>query len=136
MDTRTRARRFALLLPLAALVAACADLNGPAGAIPVVRLTAPADGTVLSADSVMITGVATDDRMVVRITTQVTSAGSGAGAEVDVPIAMSRAVAFSGTVHDLPIGDFSLTVRAYDADGRPGRQTVTLRRPGLELYAR
>jgi hypothetical protein len=112
-------------------VVACSDLNGPGGTVPVVQLTSPADGTVLSADSVMITGVATDDAMVVRITTQVTRTESGAGAEVEIPIAMARAVAFSGTVHDLPPGVFSLTVRAYDAEGRPGRQTISLDRSGL-----
>jgi hypothetical protein len=134
VTARTRTRRAALLLPLAAL-AACSGVNGPGGEAPVVQLTAPAEGAVLSADSVTITGVASDDHMVVRITTQVTAGGGGAAAEVDVPIAMARAVAFSGTVHDLPSGDFSLTVRAYDAEGRPGRQTVALHRSGLLVGA-
>jgi hypothetical protein len=130
---RLNIRRTALLLPLVVLAAACSDLNGPGGPIPRVRLTAPAEGAVLDAgaDSLMVTGVATDDRMVVRITTEVTQGESGT--EVEVPIAMSRAVAFSSVVHDIPIGNFTLTVQAYDADGRTGEQTVTLSRPGFSL---
>jgi hypothetical protein len=130
MSTRPRARRTTVLLPLALLLAACGDLNGPGGEAPVVQLTAPTAGAVVSVDSVAITGVASDDRMVVRITTQVTQ-----GAEVDVPIAMARAVAFSGTVHGIPVGNFSLTVRAYDAEGRSGERTVALSRSGLAVGA-
>jgi hypothetical protein len=131
MERTGRGARRLALLPLAALAAACGDLNGPGGAAPAVQLTAPVDGTEIDADSVIITGVATDDAMVVRITTQVTRTGSGGGAEVEVPIAMARAVAFSGTVHDLPSGDFSLTVRAYDAEARSGQKTIALYRSGL-----
>lgn len=128
MTLRSQIGRAALLLPLAALAAACSGVNGPGEEDPVVQLTAPADGAVLGADSVTITGVATDDAMVVRITTQVATVESGARPEVEVPIAMARAVAFSGTVHDLPPGGFSLTVRAYDAEGRAGQRTVALSR--------
>jgi hypothetical protein len=133
MSTRPGARHAALLLPLALLLAACSDLNGPGGPVPRVRITSPAEGEVLDtdADSLIFTGVATDDRLVVRITTEVTQGEDGT--EVEVPIAMSRAVAFSGVAHDIPFGDFSLTVRAYDADGRTGQRTITLRRLGLAL---
>jgi hypothetical protein len=123
----TMRRAAALLLPLAVLLSACNDLNGPGGAVPVVDLSAPTDGTVLTADSLIVTGVVSDDRMVVRVTTQLTQATSRP--EVEIPFGMARASAFSATVRDLPAGDFSLTVRAYDAEGRSGERTVALQRP-------
>jgi probable HAF family extracellular repeat protein len=103
------------------VVAACSDLSGPGNSMPTVEITTPKTGTAIIGDSVELTGIAHDDRLISRVTIQVAT-----GAEVEIPISIDRSVAFTTFVHDLPLGEFSLTARAYDEDGHSGSHTVTL----------
>ena len=56
------------LIPLMLVVAACSDLSGPGNSMPTVEITTPKTGTAIIGDSVELTGIAHDDRLISRVT--------------------------------------------------------------------
>lgn len=126
-----RMSAFAAILGLAAL-AACDSSTGQAAdsVDPQITLTAPAAGALNGAE-VEVSGTATDNRAVARITWSLNG-----GAEVEAPITEAPSVAFSFGV-TLAQGANTLRVTAYDAAGNVKSATVSTTldtdAPALEL---
>lgn len=122
-----RPRRSARPLALAVLaaLAACSDGTGSKPAdqtAPAVQIQAPADGGVVNTTMVTVSGTATDNESVARVTYQLND-----GAETNVPLTAGASVTYSFTV-TLVSGANSIAVNAYDAAGNKttARRSVSL----------
>jgi hypothetical protein len=127
--------RFLRAAP-ALLVAAtmgCDDGTSPVpdSVAPAVQISSPAPDFATAGASVTVSGTATDDRGVVRVTYAVSG-----GAETEVAITPGTSVSFSFTA-PLAAGQNALTVAAHDAAGNRSVGVLSGRRddapPALEL---
>lgn len=121
-SSRTRARGVALwAAALLVASAACSDSTGgspPDTTAPAVRIDTPVNNSLTAAGNVTVTGVATDDAGVSRVSYRVNG-----GAETDVPITAGASVAFSFAVA-LASGDNTVQVLAYDLAGNTSSASV------------
>jgi hypothetical protein len=93
----------------------------PVGEDPVVTITIPTEGDVVSSN-VIVQGTATDDDEVVQLTYNLND-----GPEIDVTISLiGEDFGFSISAEDLLVGNNSITVLAYDAEGNVGSDTVNV----------
>lgn len=108
-------------LALLLFVSACDNPFGSDAdrAEPRVTLSSPTAGLVVDADSVVVEGVAEDNRGVERVAYRLDG-----GPEVPVQVEPARSVSFRVVLRDLTLGTHELEVLAYDAAERVGDRTV------------
>jgi hypothetical protein len=117
-------RRLAVLAAatlISAFASACSDSTGgspPDTTAPTVRIDAPQNNSATATGSVTVTGVASDDAGVTRVSYQLNG-----GAETDVPITAGVSASFSFPV-TLASGANTLRVLAYDAAGNTSSASV------------
>jgi hypothetical protein len=116
--SRSRSRATASLVLLLAL-AACDNPFGADGdrSAPRLTLSSPAAGHLVDADSVVVEGVAQDNR----------------GVEQSVPITAGREASFAFTVRGTAPGEHTLLLRARDEAGNAGERTVRFTTASAEV---
>ncbi len=87
-----------------------ADAGGPIGEAPMVRITTPVDGSAVDAETVLVTGTASDDRGVARVFVR-------SGPNVALPATSSDG--FRTWTAEVPagVGTFEVVATAWDVDG-------------------
>lgn len=123
MRTPSSIPRRPLLLALTALLAACSDGGTGSGEPPDTRaptlsVASPTAGFATAASTVAVSGTATDDRGVTRVSYRLNGGG-----EVEVPVTAGTSVSFAFTAA-LAEGANTLTVVAVDGAGNRAEAAV------------
>lgn len=118
-----RRSHFALLLPLAALLS-CDDPSGPSAdrKSPEISLSALAPGAVVTDDTLVVEGVASDDRLVSKVSYRLDQAAGQV-----LPTTPAAQVPFRFVLRDLALGEHQLDVVAVDGAGQETVERVTFK---------